>query len=80
MKSIFVNGEYLTAEEFEEREANLRKANSSLYDILDQLDDLDNLIYHTIELIGENDPGLSTDLEKVQRFVEEAMKEVEKRI
>ena len=80
MKSIFVNGEYLTAEEFEEREANLRKANSSLYDILDQLDDLDNLIYQTIELIGENDPGLSTDLEKVQRFVEEAMKEVEKRI
>lgn len=80
MRSIFVNGEFLTAEEFEEREMNLRKANSSLYDIHDQLDDLDNLIFQTLELIGENDPGLSTDLEKVQRFVEEAMKEVEKRI
>lgn len=80
MKSIFVNGEYLTAEEFEEREANLRKANMSLYDISDRLDDLDNLVYQTIELIGEDDPGLTRDLEKVQDLIERAMAEIGDRV
>ena len=80
MKTFFVNGEELTAEELEEREANLRKANMSLYDISDRLDDLDNLIYQTIELIGEDDPGLTRDLERVQDLVERAMNEIGDRV
>ena len=80
MKTVFVNGEYLTAEELENREANLRKANMSLYDISDRLDDLDNLVYQTIELIGEDDPGLTKDLEKVQDLIERAMAEIGDRV
>ena len=80
MMMPFVNGEYMTDEEFENREANRKKANMSLYDISDRLDDLDNLIYQTIELIGEDDPGLTRDLERVQDLVERAMAEIGERV
>lgn len=80
MKPVYFNGEYITAEEYEEKQANLKKANMSLYDISDRLDDLDNLIYQTIELIGEDDPGLTRDLERVQDLVERAMNEIGDRV
>ena len=80
MMPVYFNGEYITAEEYEEKQANLKKANMSLYDISDRLDDLDNLIYQTIELIGESDPGLTRDLERVQDLVERAMAEIGERV
>lgn len=80
MMPVYFNGEYITEEEYEATQANLKKANMSLYDISDRLDDLDNLIYQTIELIGENDPGLTRDLERVQDLVERAMNEIGDRV
>ena len=80
MMPVYFNGEYITAEEYEEKQANLKKASMSLYDISDRLDDLDNLIYQTIELIGEDDPGLTRDLEQVQDLVERAMSEIGDRV
>lgn len=79
MKTVFVNGQYMTEEEYRQYQWNDRHVWYDMSDMKDTLDDLMQKVSQTIDK-AEYDPGIVNDLEQVLKYLKEAMIVLEERV
>ena len=79
MKTVFVNGQYMTEEEYRQYQWNDRHVWYDMSDMKDTLDDLMMKVSQTIDK-AEYDPSIVNDLERVMGHLRKAMEVLEERV
>lgn len=79
MKTVFVNGQYMTEEEYRQYQWNDRHVWYDMYDMKDALDDLMMKVSQTIDK-AEYDPSIVNDLERFMGHLRKAMEVLEERV
>lgn len=79
MKTVFVNGQYMTEEEYRQYQWNDRHVWYDMSDMKDTLDDLMQKVSQTIDK-AEYDPSIVNDLERVMGHLRKAMEVLEERV